>query len=207
MKKIRILFQGDSLTDGDRDRSDIHNLGESYPKYAAFALQRKYPDVEFEFIDLGIGGDRTDTLLARADDDFVDIKPDVVSILVGINDVWNRYDTEIHNSDEVIAANYRTLLEKIKKGTAAKIMMIQPYTVGYAQARIRDELVSVHGVIKALADEFADAYMPIDDIFWGEGIDPATHTRDGVHLKAAGAEFMGERYAEYVSPLIDQLLK
>jgi lysophospholipase L1-like esterase len=206
MKKIKILFQGDSLTDGDRDRSDMHNLGESYPKYAAAALAEKYPNVELEFVNLGIGGDRTDTLLARAQSDFVDIDADVVSILVGVNDIWNRYDLKIPNTDEVIEANYRALLQKVKSGTNAKIMLIQPYTVGYAQAWIRDEMIRVHAIVKRLADEFADAYMPIDDILWGEGIDPATHTRDGVHLKAAGAEFVGERYAQYVSPVIDQLL-
>jgi lysophospholipase L1-like esterase len=110
MKKIKILFQGDSLTDGDRDRSDVHNLGESYPKYAAAALAEKYPNVELEFVNLGIGGDRTDTLLARAQSDFVDIDADVVSILVGVNDIWNRYDLKIPNTDEVIEANYRALL-------------------------------------------------------------------------------------------------
>lgn len=207
MKSIKFLFQGDSLTDGDRDRSNIHSLGISYPKYAAATLAEKYPDVDFEFVDLGIGGDRTDNLLARAESDFVDVQPDIVSILVGVNDVWNRYDLKIPNTDEVIEANYRTLLEKIKKGTHAKIMLIQPYTVGYAQAYIRDEMLRVHTVVKRLADEYADAYLPIDDIFWANDVDAAVFTHDGVHLKEAGARFMAQHYVECISPLIDELLK
>ena len=78
------------MTDGDRDRSDIHNLGESYPKYAAEALSERYPDAEIEFVNLGIGGDRTDSLLARAQSDFVDVDADIISILVGVNDIWMR---------------------------------------------------------------------------------------------------------------------
>ena len=52
MKKIKLLFQGDSITDAGRDYNDCHNLGLGYPKYAAMYLKEKYPDVEFEFIDL-----------------------------------------------------------------------------------------------------------------------------------------------------------
>ena len=200
------MFQGDSLTDGDRDRSDVHNLGESYPKYAAAALVEKYPDVEFEFVNLGIGGDRTDSLLARADSDFVDVDADIVSILVGVNDVWNRYDLKIPNTDEVIESNYRALLEKIKQGTHAKVMLVQPYTVGYAQAYIREEMVRVHAIVKRLADEYADAYLPIDDYFWSRDEAPEYFTRDGVHPTENGARFMAERYVSHVSPLIDALL-
>lgn len=207
MKRVKLLFQGDSLTDGDRDRSDIHSLGISYPKYAAATLAEKYPDVEFEFVNLGIGGDRTDSLLARADTDFVDIDADIISILVGVNDVWNRYDLKIPNTDEVIEANYRALLEKIKKGTHAKIMLIQPYTVGYAQAYIRDEMLRVHTIVKRLADEYADAYLPIDDLLWQSGIEAELLARDGVHLKEEGARFVAQHYVESVSPLIDELLK
>ena len=50
MKKIKLLFQGDSITDMGRDRSDMHNLGYGYPKYAAEYLMKKYPEISFEFI-------------------------------------------------------------------------------------------------------------------------------------------------------------
>lgn len=56
MKKIKLLFQGDSITDAARDKNNYHDLGEGYPKYAAEYLKNKYPDIDFEFIDLGISG-------------------------------------------------------------------------------------------------------------------------------------------------------
>ena len=65
MKTIRILFQGDSITDAGRDREDPHNLGNGYPLYAAREIQNKYPDLSFEFIDLGISGDETKHLVQR----------------------------------------------------------------------------------------------------------------------------------------------
>ena len=87
---MRILFQGDSITDAGRDRSDYHDLGEGYPKYAAEAIVSKYPDEDFEFINLGISGNQTADLVDRLQSDFIDIQPDFVSILIGINDTWHR---------------------------------------------------------------------------------------------------------------------
>ena len=58
MRKIKLLFQGDSITDAGRDRADCHNLGEGYPKYAAKYLQESHPEIDFEFIDLGISGNQ-----------------------------------------------------------------------------------------------------------------------------------------------------
>ena len=87
---MKILFQGDSITDAGRDRSDYHDLGEGYPKYAAEAIVSKYPDEDFEFINLGISGNQTADLVDRLQSDFIDIQPDFVSILIGINDTWHR---------------------------------------------------------------------------------------------------------------------
>lgn len=90
---MKVLFQGDSITDAGRDRTDPHYLGEGYPKYAAEALRAKFPNETFEFINLGISGDRTVDLLNRWQKDCIDVQPDVVSILIGVNDTWRRYDS------------------------------------------------------------------------------------------------------------------
>ena len=98
---MKVLFQGDSITDWGRDRSDYHDLGNGYPKYAAKYIKEMMPDTEFEFIDLGISGDQTANLVARLQSDFVDIKADVVSILIGINDTWHRADTRQYLDDAI----------------------------------------------------------------------------------------------------------
>ena len=74
--KIKILFQGDSVTDAGRNREDFHYLGNGYPRYVAPALRERFPEDEFEFINLGMSGNRTEHLLARWKTDAVDINPD-----------------------------------------------------------------------------------------------------------------------------------
>ena len=69
---MKILFQGDSITDADRDREDPHNLGNGYPKDAARFLKEKFPELDFEFIDLGISGNQTIDLVNRLQSDFID---------------------------------------------------------------------------------------------------------------------------------------
>ena len=91
MKNIRLLFQGDSITDAGRDKRDFHDLGPGYPKYAAELLGKSNPEITFDFVNLGISGNRTDQLFDRLYPDAIALEPDVISILIGINDIWHRY--------------------------------------------------------------------------------------------------------------------
>ena len=125
---MKILFQGDSVTDAGRDRSDPHDMGNGYPRFASAMIQDSFPDTEFEFIDLGISGNRTEHLVERMEADFIEIQPDIVSILIGVNDVWHHYAFEyVETTDEQFESNYRTLLEGLKSRTTARILMIQPF--------------------------------------------------------------------------------
>ena len=97
---MKILFQGDSVTDAGRDRSNPHDMGEGYPRYASAMIQDSYPDTGFEFVNLGISGNRTADLVSRLESDFVDVQPDIVSVMIGINDVWHHYSfTYIETTD------------------------------------------------------------------------------------------------------------
>lgn len=205
MKKVKLLFQGDSITDAGRDRSDIHNLGNGYPKYAAKFLEEKFPEVEFEFIDLGIGGNQTKDLVERLEKDFVDIKPDVVSILIGINDVWHHAAEKDWIPDEVFEERYRTVLTAIKEKTNAKLMMIEPFLIPVEDKLFfREDLYKKIEVERKLAREFADVYMPLDGLLAAAfiGDDPISFANDGVHPTEKGAEYIGKLYAEYISSLI-----
>ena len=208
---MKILFQGDSVTDACRDRSNPHDLGEGYPKYAAAMLQDAFPDVEFEFVDLGIGGNRTEHLVERLEKDFVAVQPDIVSIMIGINDVWHRHSHHIQNTDEDIERNYRTVLDAIKSRTKARILIIQPLLMESANpgvAELREELTSAHAIIERLADEYADAYLPLDTILNTETEEePAYYTGDGIHPTPNGACYIGETYLKAIAPLIELLSK
>lgn len=202
---MKILFQGDSITDAGRDKENYHDMGEGYPKYATAMLQDAYPDKDFEFVNLGIGGHRTEDLLARLESDFIDIQPDIVSILVGVNDIWHRYSVPpVNTTYEQTEENYRRILTAIKKKTNAKILMIQPFLIGMDW--LRPELEQIKQIVDRLADEFADSYLLLDEIFqndekWKE--DAHYYSDDGVHPNANGACFIGEEYLGAISTLIE----
>lgn len=203
--KIRILFQGDSITDAGRDRSDCHQLGEGYPGYAAACLEAQYPEQEFEWINLGISGDQTKDLEARLEEDFIRIQPDIVSILIGVNDTWHHAADRSWIENAVFEERYRTVLEAVKTRTQAKIMMMEPFLIP-AEDKLffREDLDPKIQIIRKLAREYADVYMPLDGLLAAAfiGDDPLSFAADGVHPTAKGAAYIGQLYAQYIAPLL-----
>ncbi len=203
---MKILFQGDSITDAGRDKRNYHDMGNGYPKYASALIKEAFPDADLEFINLGISGNRTDQIFDRMYEDIVALQPDVVSILVGINDIWHRHSHHIETTDAQIAANYRAILERVKKQTHAKIVIMAPFLLDNEEKEsYRCELDSVLTIVRDLADEFADAYIPLDQHF-AKALQtqpaPKHYSADGVHPNQNGAAFIGKLYAEAVAPLL-----
>ena len=207
---MKILFQGDSVTDAGRDRSDPHDMGNGYPRFASAMIQDSFPDTEFEFVNLGISGNRTEHLVERLEADFMEIQPDIVSILIGVNDVWHHYAFEyVETTDEQFEVNYRKVLDNLKSRTNARILMIQPFlleTVDPAKQVLCEELAHKQAIVKRLADEYADAYLPLDEILHAEDEEePAYYAADGVHPTPDGACYIGEAYLGAIAPLIELL--
>ena len=205
MKKIKLLFQGDSITDAGRDYSDSHNLGGGYAKFAAEILRERHPEIEFEFIDLGVSGDQTKDLVYRLEKDFIDIQPDVVSILIGINDVWHYAADRQWLDNALFEERYRTVLDAIKNRTNAKLMMMEPFLIPIEDKNFfREDLNQKIDIIRELALEYADVYLPTDGLLYSAYIndDPLTVAADGVHPTAKGAEIIGKLYADYIEALL-----
>ena len=98
MKKVKVVFQGDSITDAGRDKRNYHDVGPGYPKYASELMIENHKDVEFEFINFGISGNRTCQLFDRLYPDALEFDPDVISILIGINDIdIEKRISRVHN--------------------------------------------------------------------------------------------------------------
>ena len=100
----RILFQGDSITDANRSRENEAWKGEGYPTLITAKLGFEHPN-EYEFINRGISGNRVVDLLARVKSDMINLKPDYMSILIGVNDVWH----ELEYSNGVSAERYEQI--------------------------------------------------------------------------------------------------
>lgn len=203
---MRILFQGDSITDAGRDRSDPHHLGDGYPRFVAEELRRRFPETEFEFVNFGISGNRTWDLLERWDTDCTDWQPDILSIMIGINDTWRRYDSHLITTTEEYEDNYRRLLQAVKEKTNAKIVMFEPFLLPVIPewARWREDLNPKIDAARRLAREFADVYIPLDGIFAAAcvGHEPSEFSPDGVHPNEEGAKRIATLYADAVAPYI-----
>ena len=206
---MKILFQGDSITDAGRDRRNYHDMGAGYPKYASELISANNPETEFEFINFGISGNRTGQLFDRLSQDCINFQPDIVSILIGVNDIWHRYSAEnVKTTDEQLALNYKCILERIKNETGAKILMLQPFTEGEDQAHMRPDVEKIKPIVDGLADKYADAYIKLDDLMHADENYGKEHyfTKDGVHPNPNGAAFIAKLYVEAISPMIDEII-
>lgn len=196
---MKILFQGDSITDAGRDRDNIHDLGQGYPKYAAAMIQSRHPDTEFEFIDLGISGNRVEDLKNRWQAECIDIQPDVVSILIGVNDTWHHAGAQDWIPNDVFEADYRSILTDIKEKTNAKIIILEQFLLPTGEKDwFRVDLDPKVQITRKLAREFADVFIPLDGIFAAAsvGTKPETWASDAVHPTEAGAKLIAEKYAD-----------
>ena len=208
---MKILFQGDSITDAGRDHRNYHDMGCGYPKYASELIAKAFPNTEFEFINFGISGNRTCQLFDRLYKDGIAFQPDIISILIGVNDIWHRGDSHrIETTDEQIETNYRAILARLRAQTNAKILILTPYLLDCDdKAWIDEGLKTVLPIIEKLAAEFADAYVPLHTLFddaMKTQPEPRFYSGDGVHPNANGAEFIGKHYFEAIRPLIEEMV-
>ena len=187
------LFQGDSITDWGRNRDDINSLGMGYPVVTAANIGAEYPQ-KFRFINKGISGNRIVDLYARIKCEILNLKPDYLSILIGINDVWH----ELGHRNGVAAPKfekiYSMLIEEIKEELPEiKIFILEPFvTAGTATDENIDYFVSEAKLraeaAKRVAEKFDLTFIPLQKVF-DEAIEkaPASYwTIDGVHPTAEG---------------------
>lgn len=184
----KILFTGDSITDAGRDKYDFHSLA-GYSKIISDYLQLFYPHLNISVFNRGISGDTTAMLLQRTEKDIADTNPSIVSVLIGINDVWRRYDSNRPTSAEQFADNYIKLLEVIKKQTS-KIVILEPFLLNSDKAKehYREDLDPKINILRKIARTFNTEYIPLDGIFSKLSIKNGAqlYSQDGVHPSYRG---------------------
>lgn len=201
-----ILFQGDSITDCQRER-DSHAetgaaLGHGYAFIAASLVEAQYPELRLKFINRGISGNRVRDLRARWQPDCIDLKPDWVSILIGINDTWRRYDSGDPTSAEDFERDYRFILEQTAAATSARLILCEPFLLPCPGDRLnwREDLDPKIAVARSLAREFNALYVPFDGVFAAAATrrEPAFWAGDGVHPSHAGHALMADAWLRTV---------
>ena len=206
---MKILFQGDSVTDASRIREDFHDLGEGYPKYTAELLKSLMPETDFEFINRGVSGNRTKDVLARIQPDLIDIDPDIVTILIGVNDTWRRYDSDDPTTPGQFRENYENILKTVKEKTRAKIVMIECFLIyGMGRDHYREDLNPKLDITRELAMKYADAFIPLDGMLaqasvGKDAIAPEEISADGVHPAEKGRILISRILAPVIANLIE----
>ncbi|MBO0779185.1 MAG: SGNH/GDSL hydrolase family protein [Ktedonobacteraceae bacterium] len=200
-----VLFQGDSITDHGRFRGEGSDLGKGYAMMAAAWFQALYPEKRVSFLNRGISGDRSADLRRRWQDDCIDLKPTWVSILIGINDVWRRYDRNDPTSVQDYAQAYRTILERTRSELDARLILCEPFVLPTPQDRLewRADLDPKIDVVRRLAREFGALLVPFDGVFAQASMlrAPEFWAQDGVHPTPAGHALMAQAWLRAVKAL------
>ena len=197
-----VLFQGDSITDAGRDYADDGSLGYGYALMVAGLYGATHPCRKVHFINRGISGHRVVDLADRWQRDTIDLRPSLVSIMIGINDCWRRYDSNDPTSVESFEEGYRDLLRQIQSQLGSRIVLIEPFLLPVSPDmwRWREDLDPKICAVRRLAAEFGTVLVPADALFAAAmtTTGPAYWARDGVHPTAAGHALLAREWLRAV---------
>ena len=200
MSKI-ILFQGDSITDCERSRQTVIRQGYGYATMVQGQLGYDCPG-EYEFINKGISGNRIVDVYARIKADIINLKPDYMSLLIGVNDVWH----ELGGGNGVEADRFYTVLKMLADDTIARfpdirMIFMEPFTLNTGVVAenwdyFREETALRGAAVKRVAEEVGGLYLPLQEKFNAacETSDASYWLRDGVHPTPAGHQLIADAW-------------
>ena len=203
-----VLFQGDSITDANRDRSlktpnEPAALGHGYVFHVSAELMFKYPELNLKIHDCGISGDKVFQLADRWQEDCLDIKPDVLSIMVGINDYWHLRTSGYGGTIEDYETSYDILLERTcAELPDVQLILSEPFLLeaGDFQPEHLEAFAAYREAAKRLAKKHNTIWVPYQQAF-DDALEkaPADYwTRDGVHPTLAGHMLMAKTWLNAV---------
>jgi lysophospholipase L1-like esterase len=200
-----ILFYGDSITDAGRNQQVNNNggLGVGYPALCAAQLLALYPEFNLTVTNRGISGNRIYDLEERLEKDVVALQPTVVSILIGINDTWRRYDSGRPSPIPEFQASYRRILLSLRDRLGARFVLLEPFLLPIPADRKawREDLDPRITAVRELAREFDTLLLPLDGIFAAASCRASMEywAGDGVHPSLAGHGLIAEHWVDLVT--------
>lgn len=203
-----ILFQGDSITDGGRSRNDDpnHFLGHGYAYLISSRLGAELAEKQPTFYNRGVSGDRASDLYARWNEDTFSLKPDLISILIGVNDAWRIMNNEPSGVTDRLGRAYRHLLEETREVLPnTGLVLMEPFilktgaTVDKWDAW-QEKIGQYQHLVRELADEFGAVFVPLQDVLnqATEKAEASYWLWDGVHPTAAGHELIARQWLSVV---------
>lgn len=216
MKDTTILFQGDSITDGmrekNRDRAwDLnHQMGHGYAFLVNARWGAQYPDRRLAFINRGISGNRIADLYGRWQEDTVNLRPDVLSILVGINDVGFTMWEQSGSGPERFGRIYQLLLDEARAANPALLpVLMEPFVmpVGDREASYQEWLSLLRPLqeqTRLIAERNGAIFIPLQERF--ERLcrvrEASYWVWDGIHPTVSGHQVIADAWMEAVGPAL-----
>ena len=205
-----ILFQGDSITDAGRKREDeaASNLasafGVGYALFTAASLLANHPDDGLNLYNRGISGDKVFQLADRWEKDCLALQPNILSILIGVNDYWHTKNKGYAGTVRTYANDYKELISKTKNALPkVKIVIMEPFIIRGGTA-LDDTWESAFAPYRIAAKKIASdnnlIFVPLQSVF-NEALNhaPADYWgKDGVHPSMAGAQLMSQAWLKAV---------
>ncbi|QDU86734.1 GDSL-like Lipase/Acylhydrolase [Pirellulimonas nuda] len=203
-----VLFEGDSITDAGRNKksdapNDPDGMGRGYASLAAKGLHAEHPGWDLKCYNRGVSGNKVFQIAERWDGYCQQLKPDLISILIGVNDFWHKLNGKYDGTIETYRTDYRALLERTKRELpGTKLVLCEPFVlkVGAVDDRWFPDFPQYRNAAKALADEYADAWVPFQEALDKacESKPPQRWAHDGVHPTPAGAQVMADAWLKAV---------
>ena len=198
---MKILFQGDSITDAGRSRENNVEIGVGYPLLVKASLGFESHG-KYEFFNRGISGNRIVDVYARIKSDIINIKPDVMSLLIGVNDVWHEFAVENGVDAEKFYKIYDMLIEEVKEALPdIKILILEPFVLkGSATEENWEGFCTEVKKRSHMAQKISEKYnLPFIRLQEGfdelsKNIDTSYWLSDGVHPTAMGHEFIKQEW-------------
>ncbi len=200
---MNIVMFGDSITDMCRNREidfDPNSYGEGYVFHIEGELSTRAPK-KYAVYNRGIGGNRVVDLYARIKSDVWNLNPDVLSILIGVNDVWGDIRWKMGVEAERFEKVYRMMIEETKERCPnVKLMLLEPFFLnGRETDPIYEQFLQVkeHAkIVKRLAQEYGCVFVPLQDQFdsLAQKYGAAYWLYDGVHPTVAGAKVIANAW-------------
>lgn len=202
-----ILFQGDSITDAGRNRDETsanntRALGSGYALLAGSRLLNAHASKNLKIYNRGISGNKVYQLAERWDADCLELKPSVLSILIGVNDFWHMLNGKYDGNIDTYRKDFKALLERTKdKFPDIKLIIGEPFAVSDVKAVDASWFPRFNEYQKAarqLADEFKAVFIPYQAVFdkASKIAPPVYWTHDGVHPSLAGCQLMADAWSE-----------
>lgn len=200
-----ILFQGDSITDAHRDKqketaNEAGSFGRGYALLLASRLLGDLPEKELTIYNRGISGDKVYQLADRWEKDCIDLKPDVLSMLIGVNDYWHQRKKNYSGTARTYEEDYRKLLDRTRSSLPdVKLIICEPFIL--PNTTVVDEtwiepFSAYQNIAAGIAAEFEATWVPFQRAFnAATELAPATYwAADGVHPSMAGAQLMADTW-------------